>query len=115
MVFHLVERNLILLGISRKQSINAFYVKVFVGNLLLSSSVILHIKFLYRDDVTIEEYTKSLFMTSITSMSFLCYANMILKKEKFFELIDMFESVTQIFGKSESNFHFFFKCVIQVI
>lgn len=118
MVFELVEKNLILLGISRKQSIFAFYAKVFIGNLLLSSSVILHIKFLYRDDVTIEEYTKSLFMTSITSMSFLCYANMIQKKEKFFELIDMFESAILIFGKSESNFNFSFKleveCVIQV-
>lgn len=109
MVFELVEKNLIVLGISRKLSTHAFYARVLIGCLLLSSSVIFHLKFLYRDDVTIEEYTKSMFMTSIISMSFLCYANMILKKEKFFELIDRFEAVIQIFRQSQSKFYFSIK------
>lgn len=96
MVFELVGRNLVALRISRKHSTHAFYARVFIGYLLLSPSVIFHLKFFYRDDVTIEEYAKSMFMTSITSMSFF-YANMILKKEKFFELIDTFEVAIQIF------------------
>lgn len=108
MIFRLVQRNLAILGISRAQSKFTFYVKVFAGYLLLGSGIAVHFRFLFRDDVTFEEYTQSLNVTTMTVMSTLCFTIMVLEKAKFFKHIDNLESKIQLFIQSESKFKFFF-------
>lgn len=103
MIFQLVQKNLIILGISRNQSIYAFYVKVFIGFLLLGSGVFYHFEFIFRNDLTFEEYAESLYMTTISVMSFLCYVIMILIKDNFFKHIDKLDSIIQQFNESESK------------
>lgn len=109
MIFQFVQKNLAIFGISRTQSIYAFYVKVFAGYLLLGSSIIVHFKFIFRDDITFEEYTLSLNATTIVVMSTLCYTVMIRDKDEFFKHIDNLESKIQQFNESKSKFHFLFQ------
>lgn len=113
MIFRIVQKNLDILGISRKQSANAFYVKVFIGYLVLSDNIILHIKFLFRDEITFEQYTMSLYMTTIAVLSFLCYVCVILKRKEFFENINNLESTIKKFSESQSKRYFFFKLKIK--
>lgn len=108
MIFLQIQKNLFTLGLSGKQSIHLFNGKTFIGYLLLSVNVIEHFKFLFRDDVTFDVLTDSLYMTTMAVMCFLCYWSMILKKGKYSELIGKFESIIQLFNKSQSKvFHIF--------
>lgn len=103
MIFRLVQRNFDILGISRTQSIFAFYAKVFFAYLLLGSSIISHFKFLFRDDITFEEYTQSIYVTTIAVTTFLTYTVIIRDKDEFFKHIDNLESKIQQFKDSESK------------
>lgn len=109
MIFKLVQKNLVILGISKKQSIYSFYGKALIGFLLLGINVLSHFQFLSHDDITFEEYTESLYMTTIAVLSLLCYASMILKNEEYFDFIDKFKSIIQLFNKSQCKCLYFFK------
>lgn len=109
MIFKLVQKNLVILGISKKQSIYSFYGKALIGFLLLGINVLSHFQFLSHDDITFEEYTESLYMTTIAVLSLLCYASMILKNEEYFDFIDKFKSIIQLFNKSQCKCLYFSK------
>lgn len=108
MIFQFVQKNMEILGISRTQPIYIFYGKALIGHIVLCVAVFWHFKFLFRGNLTFEEYMQSLFMTTITVMSYLCYTCIISQNKKVFEIIDMIEATIELFSESESKFGFDF-------
>lgn len=109
MIFQLIQRNMSILGICRNRPIYTFYGKLSIGYLLMSSALIFHLEFIFRNGLTIEEYAQSLYFLTVAVVSFLFLVILVLTNHKFFHHIDLLESIIQQFSESESKFYFFCK------
>lgn len=101
MIFQLVQKYLSVLGISKAQSKRSVHVKVLIGCLLLGTNIILHLKFLFDEANSFKEYTESIFMSTVTVMSFWCYISMFYKREELFKFIDEGEKLLILFRESK--------------
>lgn len=87
-VFEMLKNNLIVLGISSKQTFNE---RIALGSLIIGSSVVSHAAFLLyvADDFT--DYTQSIYMFSVTLLTAINFANIFLKMTKLFAVFDNLE------------------------
>lgn len=104
MVFHLVQKNLSILGISETQSAISFHVKVLVGCLLLATHVSMRLKFLFGEANSFQQYAESIFMSSGMVVIFWCYASLIHKRNELFTFIDKCDELLIEFKKCKFRF-----------
>lgn len=101
MFFQLVVKNLSFLGISKTQSVRSHRIKILIGYLFLGISIVLHLKYLYSEANGFEEFTQSIFISSVTVITSWCFISLIYKSDELFEFIDEGESLFVVFRDSK--------------
>lgn len=101
MIFQLVQENLSILGISKTQSKRSCRIKMLIGCLFLGVSIVLHFKFLYSEANDFKVITESIFVSSVTVISFWCFISLIHKSDELFDIIDWMENLIVLFKESK--------------
>lgn len=112
MVLELIQTNFAIFGIARNptretQSTILLFFILFGLNL---TSLILY---LLREPNTFLEYTQSIYFTAIGTMAFVCYPILVLKGNKFFELIDKIEVAIEKAKCKENTQRIFCKLILE--
>lgn len=97
MVFLLTQKNLTKMGISKRQSQQAypFSVKILMEILMLGLNAIVQFIFLVHDASGFRECTESIYMTSIGMVSFVCFASLIFKMTEIYKFVDVADQTVE--------------------
>lgn len=105
MLFELVQKNFAIMGITLTQSmqVNSFNGRIRFGFILLGMNIFHQYMYILNEAHGFQEYTESIYMASIGTVSFLCFSTVVFKMTRLFELIKKAE---ELIAKSESKLKF---------
>lgn len=102
MLFELIQKNFAIIGITLEQSMQThpFNGRILFGFLLLSMNIFHQYMFLFKEACGFREHIESIYMASIGTVSFVCFATVVFKMDLLFKLIKKTE---EMIIKSESK------------
>lgn len=101
MLLELVQENFAILGICKRQSDRSSCVKALIGCLLLTTQIIIHLKFLFDEADNFAQYAESIFTTSAAIMALWSYITLIRNSQESFEFIEESEALLVLFRDSK--------------
>lgn len=105
MLFVLIQKNFAVMGITFEQStqVHSFNERIRLGFLILGMNIFHQYMYILDEANGFQEYTESIYMASIGTVSFLCFSTVVFKMARLFELIKKAE---ELIAKSESKLKF---------
>lgn len=94
-VFHVIQKNFAAVGFSSNLVTQQypFNKKIFMGILILSTSVICNLMYIFREAKTFAEYNQSIYMCSLAAAIIFASVIILLNVKKLFNLIKVCENV----------------------
>lgn len=105
MVFTVLQRKFDTLGINADQAkkTDLFNTKITLGFIVLSFDVFFQYSYIVNEAQGFQQYTESIYMSSIATASLLFLATIVFKMDKFFELIEWVEVLLIESDKDQGN------------